>query len=1471
MTDGACSVYCHGQTLEPAGAGGKRTRPRWLADPDGPMACDACHGAPPPPPHPHLLLPDRCDGCHPFAGLRPEDVATHINGTLEVQPTTCGVCHPLPPPVGAHATHLGEDLDPAAASYTDYRQTAELTGDQASDHYAFGCSNCHKGAEVPHPNGVLDLRLADLQAPPTSLKALNPPTATFADQRCADVYCHSDGKSPPTYVRSPSFDTILADAARCGACHANGGASTSLSGRHPAHTDAATYGFGCERCHTATASSSTAIADKARHVNGRVEVRFSQGGSYDDAGGACTGTYCHSDAAGGPPNQPVAFADAGSLACDACHNGLNGAPREMTSHGHERLVGSSWVRHYPCDYCHAGVADQDGNITDYQRHVNGQVDVVIAPQWSIVGNPPSSYDPVTRVCSDVYCHSDGTTVNPEIRNFAWTDGRTSCNTCHGHPTGACGNCHPQRTAWQPGEEWKSAMPMYPNSGTGTERANTHARHILTDFSCDDCHMLTVVNGACTDCHKDRVPSGHMSELSHINPAYHVNRVKDVAFKDGGTYDPVTKTCANTVCHTGDEPQWGDSANNAILCFTCHGTTEADVDDFNAWNSRRARINMVEWQTTGHGRPTAAGPYPSGNPAANFPGNPCWYCHDNKVLHKVADNPFRLKKHEQYNRRFEKECVFCHMEHQDDECRACHDAVESTLAPQLDQIPGPPDHAPYAGGGGSCVVAGCHLDDASTHKAGAGVWTASQKADVQNQYVMMGVCLQCHDGGADGQCTECHSGAQYVPGYDPGTGLVTAVSRATSTHFGYKHWNAYVNDGVWKGGKFCWDCHDPHGDANLYMIQKSIALTTDGTFGIPLTRREAKFTRKQTGFDYARANPPYDGVCNVCHSEPRQHYRYDYGDGHQAGRICTECHEHRFTDSHASHQACGTCHRAKPVPRHSGFSLPRDCVKCHAGVVGDRMNVMAQLAASSHHIQGTEVTGRHCYACHFEATEIGIINTEHHEGYDFQSHTSIRNAPVDLAIWGPGTRPPTFALGSTAVQFVAGKIGTVEERAEVAKVTAHCLSCHSDQNNDTRPFDVVDAEHGDCKTPRQYAWDTTSIASRYEQTATTPWGKYPGVAGAAPKSVLKAYSAHGHPEANEGGFSVATGVDGPIANSRTGTERVACFDCHSSHGSKTQGVTSSYVTFNGTKNGGNLKETQAGKGGYRSTYTAQAAKIDPNPYNAGAAQCFDCHETPDAGATPWGYASTFGESAPVMGYRDGPRFGDGVRGVKLRMAYKESRHVLGGHLKASFPLETEAMGTIDGLCTPCHDPHGVSPTLGANQAYAVPLLKGTWLTSPYKEDLPPPALTIQNNPPTPGVNIDQNTFGGAARIVETEEQFAGLCLRCHPKTELADGVNDTMPWRSLDRVHEAVKGWGDNVQHSFPCSKCHQPHASGLPELLDTNALDFAHRGRVPAGGVVGQGSRGSFPRGSGQRGVNCHPTGSWPDNSWNGVSEWEAP
>ena len=526
------------------------------------------------------------------------------------------------------------------------------------------------------------------------------------------------------------------------------------------------------------------------------------------------------------------------------------------------------------------------------------------------------------------------------------------------------------------------------------------------------------------------------------------------------------------------------------------------------------------------------------------------------------------------------------------------------------------------------------------------------------------------------------------------------------------------------------------------------------------------------------------------------------------------------------------------------ALAGECIECHS-------DILKQLKGRSHHVQGTDVSGKHCYACHWEATAEGGINAQYHKAVVVGKSLKKSGKIVDLVIWENGSRPTSYDVASSAVLFRPSLIGSSSERTQVAGVTRHCLGCHSDSANAVRPF------AGDPNTPLAYAWDGQSVASRYSQTGVTTWGKYSTARGNGKMRITKALSAHGNAAATQGGWNPATGYDEsiPVVWGGAGAKNVECFDCHNSHGSSVSGVTSSYKSFDGTFNGGILKETVTGKGGYRTTYrpSSNLDRNSKNPYNAGAGICFDCHETAKSEATPWGYNSTFGASRPIMGYKDSPYFGAGGKGSTSRYANRDSRtDIVSSHLKAGTFLNYSATGRINGLCTPCHDPHGVSRTLGDRMPYAVPLLKGAWLTSPYREDGPPANLAGKGDfakrdaganrgeawekgdfsltnreananfgiggagtprEPMAGMKyyIDKNTFGGNGRITEDADTFGGLCLKCHAK-EKSGGTAKS------DQIHRAVKGWGNNKEHSFPCSKCHQPHNSGLPRLMQTNCF-----------------------------------------------------
>lgn len=566
-----------------------------------------------------------------------------------------------------------------------------------------------------------------------------------------------------------------------------------------------------------------------------------------------------------------------------------------------------------------------------------------------------------------------------------------------------------------------------------------------------------------------------------------------------------------------------------------------------------------------------------------------------------------------------------------------------------------------------------------------------------------------------------------------------------------------------------------------------------------------------------------------------------------------------------------------------------CLRCHSATQGNRVAIGPQLDNGSHHIQGS-VTDSKCYQCHWEANSDGSINPLYHEG------SALPGAPVHLVIYGAGTRPATYTPGITAVQY---HYTTTVNRTGLQNITTHCLGCHSDQNNAAQPF-------GDGKTPKQYAWDGTSIAARYSQSGVTTWGKYSTVANAAQKRISKALSAHGNALANKRGWNSSTGVDGAIANTSGGVN-VQCYDCHNSHGSSAQGITSRYSSATGRKNGAILKSTLAGLGGYAVSYRPYSAGsgITGNKRNPGATICLDCHLTQTNTATPWGYNVTFGTTQAILGYWDAPRFnGFSSSGAEQRFPYKTKNSIFGGHFGASAALSVTPTANIDGLCTPCHDPHGVTPTLGAKQRHAVPLLKGTWITSPYKEDVAPVSDTPYTGVPGyEGVqyHIDQNTFASGG-VTEPESQSEGLCLGCHPKNSLTVATNPSSPnaWKSKNRIHESVKGWKSSngtVKHNYSCSKCHAPHDNSvLPRLMVTNCLDGKHKGRsgynpysVTSGSSWGDGGSGSgripgyyngsgwgdYPNGpnAGYNGIVCHESatangGDGTDQAWNTVTAW---
>ncbi|MBL8619642.1 MAG: CxxxxCH/CxxCH domain-containing protein [Myxococcales bacterium] len=547
--DGSCTSYCHGAAL----TGGTKTTPIWTQVADATPACDTCHGAPPPAPHPNN--PD-CGTCH--ASMNPGDPThiaypeLHIDGTVQVnQATACDACHgtagqSAPPKdttggvattlrgVGAHAAHV----------------TTTSTW-----HASITCDQCHKV-----PMATADLGHVDTPLPAElTFGALAGVNAAWNGTACSNTYCHGGGTTPITGGQrsQPVWTQVDGTQSTCTSCHGMGPPAP-----HPAGTD-------CGSCHPTMApgAGNTTIAVPAQHIDGTVQV-------------------------------------IGGQACDACHgSGGNSAPPRDTTMGtattlrgvgaHRRhLDPSTWRTPIACSACHLVPT---GTVAVGHTDTPLPAELTFAP---IAG--AATWDG-TR-CSNTYCHgatlAGGTSTNP-----IWTqvDGaQGQCGSCHGLPPPAphpanpdCGSCHDTMTAGVAnvitdpsrhidgnvdvtggaacdschGSAGQSAPPRDTSGNTATTARGVGA------------HRAHVAGGAwhapvaCADCHRVPTASNSVGHRDSPLPA-------ELTFSArAGTTTAWNGTrCSNNYCHGGTlgaggsaiAPVWTQVDGTQTTCASCHG-------------------------------------------------------------------------------------------------------------------------------------------------------------------------------------------------------------------------------------------------------------------------------------------------------------------------------------------------------------------------------------------------------------------------------------------------------------------------------------------------------------------------------------------------------------------------------------------------------------------------------------------------------------------------------------------------------------------------------------------------------------------------------------------------------------------------------------------------------------------------------------------------------------------------------------
>jgi len=775
--------------------------------------------------------------------------------------------------------------------------------------YGFNCATCHNGAgngTSKHADGNIDVIISTTYGASATYNGMPTNTAGDGYSTCSSVYCHSNGKVNDTGSTVGQYATpTWGGTVTCKSCHgtggtsqvgepdyANAGAGAVDANSHPAHI--ASLGASttsCNKCHSQTVDTTGAINTAGgKHVNQTKDVVFADGGTYDSATKTCSTTYCHGT---GTPQW------GGTVACGDCHavnNTLGGShgthwsvSTNATSTDRQTAANNSSTTNYQftCAVCHNGAT-----------HAGG----------------PAGTNQVAEVVFDATVagggtYTAGTTVTSDPNGFNYTDGSCSSTYCHSNGAGGAPNVTP---TWGATLDCKSCHNYTAASGTPMA-SGSHAAHVsatvMSQKTCETCHNATTTDG-----------------VNITDKTKHVNHTVDVVLSAtyGGTYSGTTKSCSSTYCHS-----------NATALTAPYGAPNQSL----AWGSGTATCSSC------HDGPPTGPSYANGSPKANshakHTGAPwnftCDKCHAATVSYNSTNGTYSISTPANHlNQQYDisgtdigsytynaaggtcsniachggnsaqwgstLSCQDCHLGSTDVDDYTFNNGVTATISST---------EWTSSGHGQSTIGLSCNYchDSNVTHGTGTNPFRLANNNVNGNGW--NDVCLVCHMTGSTG--------------YDPGTGLKVSSLKIDKYHYGASHTATY------NGGKFCWDCHDPHGDGNIKMVQKNPAKTTDGTYGIPTSTPSVNvvFTDDTIGAGaggFARRTAPYEeGICNACHDTAAGLNNYTstgYDPTHYT-TVCTQCHKHSAdttVDGNAFKPAggnCDSCHGYPPPPHPDG--------------------------------------------------------------------------------------------------------------------------------------------------------------------------------------------------------------------------------------------------------------------------------------------------------------------------------------------------------------------------------------------------------------------------------------------------------------------------------------------------------------------------------------------------------------------------
>jgi predicted CxxxxCH...CXXCH cytochrome family protein len=1494
-----------------------------------------------------------CMACHDHAqGFKSSCNVCHgdINGTVRADGSSF-------PPEGPTAARTGKTY-----TWAETQGGPATRGDHlrhaGSGYYNKDCAKCHVtgyGSDAAHNNNKTNATLSAISTYGTWSAGAQAGYLSVTDDSCSNITCHSPystENSGNAYMSGTPFaytrywvDNVNWN---CYTCHAYdgrtqntgsvprpGGADNVMStGSHRFHVD--NTQMACTSCHP---SGSYTVTHKSGFVNWSFAGSpdpYADAEAYSVASGTraptdnaagrlygtCSNTYCHSTVQTSPPGGAVTHSTPtwGTTTtgnCGTCHagNGITDNAASLMSTGTHTTHDNTTGYNVGCTACHTGAG------TGTSLHADGRIQVTMGNStwrsFTLTGST-TIYDNTTGApavddnlavvgadasygrCSSIPCHSNGQGGAPLVNPPVWGATDTTCTYCHDR------------------------------QGSSTTLSTRHQKHTdntaLTgyNYTCDECHATTVANDSRTTLHATTGIANHVDNVLTVSFS---TTLKATTVPIGGTFTQGTDNCANTYCHSdgssiknggtiqANSIRW-DNTTSPLPCNSCHGNPPAYTSAANRANSHTAHSNygcqICHSRTTTTGTTITAadnhvnGVYnvsPSGTSVFtytyNASGSTCAFtsgCHGTSTV--------------TWGGTLTGGCAACHGGTTDANNFGYNDGSlaiiqmtggwdttghgRTTAFPSTASgNPAPNDGTRFGSGATPNCTNYCH-DSGQPHtdnNAGSNYFRLATGQGTTGR-------VSITQGTANNICNQCHTtGGAYA---------AQATRDIVTAHYGAKHDNTTKN-----AGNFCWDCHEPHGDANDYMIQAAVASRTDmstspGGIGIPLATSAVSFLKSggssSTAYDWGDYVGTVSGdtnrLCRVCHDTTVNHFNTSTWDStHNPGTRCTQCHGDTYKHD-INFRGIGTC------------------VGCHSGAQGSSptrrqvTGATGEFLAATHHVTNYvdnsadgAVQNVDCSKCHWEGyltgdtilvgrtpAKQGDTNPAFHWTDDANNATAKY---VQLRVWAANAAPTNYGNSSPVLWRNDAAYNVI---TNAVNLSSHCLGCHSSTIGAATPF-------SDGRSPRVRSWDGTDIGTKYLRSGaanTRATHQYSNTTYNVVPPVNKALSAHYDLQNNVRGVATtgAWANDDTAGAAGTATGSVACFDCHNSHGANVVGTATlplaSYANnaslnagLSNANVGGLLKTTTAGVSGYGTTYTPVA----DTTYNwsASSGMCFDCHVGSTAGGTPPKTYTFYNRTANrlVAGYYDpvnwsAPAAGRGVwdNGWWQGSFNYKANNIVVTHFRndaAIRALQTTPTTQLNGLCSRCHDPHGVSTnaTQVSNANYGTPLLKGTWMTSPYFEDRPgekftttvtwvmnsATAIRVNNNvyngtsvkgrggprlipfrdhnrPPVVGGGY--GTTGGASTGNDgffIDENTFGLTLTATPgrawdlfgTANLMSGANNN-GWRNLWNG-----GYGTNVtiginritetnaQFAGLCERCHTPASLVNTASKAANIITHAHR------------------------------------------------